>query len=185
MGGGERVNRLFSEMPQLSGGRITIKRITMNELSGLTELVASERVYRMLPTFLYEKSRADTAEVIETLYTECIEESLILGVFAAGEFCGLTELYGCDEEQGKINIGFRLLERSWGRGIASELLELVTGYLLGSTGINTVCASAMTKNAASERVLEKNGFVLVSRGAEDWGYPEPTLADKWVKTRKR
>ena len=34
----------------------------------------------------------------------------------------------------------------------------------------------------AQRVLEKNGFSLVSHAVgEDWGYPAPTLADKWIR----
>ena len=40
----------------------------------------------------------------------------------------------------------------------------------------------MVENLASARVLTKNGFSLVVRGAEeDWGYPQPTAADKWIR----
>ena len=40
----------------------------------------------------------------------------------------------------------------------------------------------MTENKASEAVLVKNGFDLVVHGAdEDWGYEQPTKADKWIR----
>ena len=40
----------------------------------------------------------------------------------------------------------------------------------------------MVENRASARVLEKNGFTLVARAVdEDWGYPAPTPADKWIR----
>jgi ribosomal-protein-alanine N-acetyltransferase len=38
------------------------------------------------------------------------------------------------------------------------------------------------ENRASARVLEKNGFIQVSHAVdEDWGFPEPTPADKWIR----
>ncbi len=45
----------------------------------MSRLAADERVYRWLPTFLFERKYADAQEVIRRLYTECLEESLILG----------------------------------------------------------------------------------------------------------
>ena len=40
----------------------------------------------------------------------------------------------------------------------------------------------MVENKASAKVLIKNGFALVVSGAkEDWGYPEPTIVDKWIR----
>ena len=75
---------------------------------------------------------------------------------------------------------YRLLREEWGKGTASEALRLMTGELLNVRGIEIITASTMAENRASARVLEKNGFQLVTRGAlEDWGYPEPTPADKW------
>ena len=40
----------------------------------------------------------------------------------------------------------------------------------------------MVENKASAKALQKNGFKLIVSGAdEDWGYGEPTKADKWIK----
>ena len=79
-------------------------------------------------------------------------------------------------------MGYRLLERCWGRGIDGEALGMMVDYLYDETDIEIITASTMAENRASARVLEKNGFALVVRGAEeDWGYPQPTIADKWIR----
>jgi ribosomal-protein-alanine N-acetyltransferase len=55
-------------------------------------------------------------------------------------------------------------------------------YLEEETDIEIITASTMVENKASARVLQKNGFELVTSGAEeDWGYERPTLTDKWIK----
>ena len=46
---------LFPEIPVLHGRRVVLRRITMNDLPAMQELVSSEKVYRWLPAFLYEK----------------------------------------------------------------------------------------------------------------------------------
>ena len=49
-------------------------------------------------------------------------------------------------------------------------------------GIEIITASTMVENHASARVLEKNGFIQVNHAVdEDWGFPEPTPADKWIR----
>ena len=49
-------------------------------------------------------------------------------------------------------------------------------------GIEIITASTMLQNHASARVLQKNGFPLVNHAVEeDWGFPEPTLTDKWIR----
>ncbi len=176
------MKKLFSEIPDLRGERLHLRSLTQRDADGLGELVRSDRVYRYLPTFLFERKYADVSEVIGRLYTECLAESIILGIFREGDFCGLAEWYGYKDRIHKVSVGYRLLERCWGQGIAGEALGMMIDYLIGETDIEIITASTMVENLASARVLIKNGFSLVVRAAdEDWGYPQPTKADKWIR----
>ena len=173
----------FSEIPTLEGPRLTLRRVTDADAAPLARLAHSTAVYRWLPTFLYEQKYPDIHRVIDGLYTECLRESLILGVFLrdGNRFTGLAEMYGFRDPIHKISIGYRLLEEYWGKGIASESVALLTDYLLNRTDVEIITASTMVENKASARVLIKNGFTLVnSNVGEDWGYPAPTPADKWL-----
>ena len=91
-------------------------------------------------------------------------------------------MYGFRYEIHKISVGYRLLERYWGQGIASEALKMMINYLYNETDIEIITASTMIENRASAKVLEKNGFDLVVHAVpEDWGYEEPVTADKWIR----
>jgi len=174
--------QLFSEIPCLAGSRLVLKKVTQADLPGLQELVNSPRVYRYLPTFLFEQKYADLRYVIVHLYDECWKESILLGVFIEEEFCGLAEMYGYRPPIHKISVGYRLLERFWGRGIASEALGMMIDYLYNDTDTEIITASTMVENRASANVLMKNGFDLVVHAVgEDWGYDEPTVTDKWIR----
>ena len=143
-------------------------------------------VYRYLPTFLHEKKYRDIHLMLEDLYGSCFREkiSLILGIYLKTDlsFCGLAEFYGYKEEIHKICVGYRLMEKYWGKGIARQALALMVDYLYTETDIEIITASTMIENQASAHVLKHNGFIMTSRAVpEDWGYPEPTLADKWSR----
>ena len=70
----------------------------------------------------------------------------------------------------------------WGQGIATEALSLLVEELLTNRGIEIITASTMLENKASAHVLQKNGFTLVNHAVdEDWGYPELTPTDKWIR----
>ena len=143
----------------------------------------SDVVYRCLPTFLYEQKYPDIHRVMDGLYDECLREFLILGIFLMeGEnFCGLAEMYGPRNAIHKISIGYRLAEPYWSKGIASDTVSLMTGYLFRKAGIKITTASTMIENKASAQVLKKNGFTLVYHNVtEDWGYEAPTATDKWL-----
>ena len=174
--------KLFSEIPYLKGNRLTLKRLTRADRSALQELVDSPRIYRYLPTFLFEQKYPDIGYVIDHLYDECWKESIILGVFIEDEFCGLAEMYGYRDPIHKISVGYRLLERYWGKGIAKEALGMMIEYLYDETDIEIITASTMVENQASANVLKKNGFQMVVHAVdEDWGYDKPTVSDKWIR----
>ena len=176
------MKKLFSEVPCLTGERIGMRRLTDADAEGLQQLMDSHTVYRYLPTFLFEKQFPDAREVIPKLYDECFRESIILGIFMEGRFCGLGEMYGYREPIHKISVGYRLLEDCWGRGIATEALGLMVRYLYEETDTEIITASTMVENQASAHVLEKNGFSLVVHAVgEDWGYGSPTVTDKWIR----
>ena len=176
------MKKLFSEVPCLQSRRLLLRRLTDEDAEDLYELAHSDRIYKYLPTFLYERKYEDIHEVIRGLYDECFREAIILGIFEGDVFCGLAEMYGYRDTIHKISVGYRLLEKCWGRGIATEALGLLILYLYDETDIEIITASTMIENQASAAVLRKNGFDLVSSGVgEDWGYAEPTLADKWIR----
>lgn len=172
--------KLFSEIPCLKGESITIKKLTPECADGLRMLTQDNDVYRFLPKTLFEK-KYDTDYVIAHLYDECLKESLILGVFSQGEFAGLAEIYGCSETLAKASIGIRLLRKYRSKGVAAQASKMLIDYLFNEAGIKAITASAMPENKASEKVLKKLGFKLVSENEyEDWGFENLTLADKWI-----
>ncbi len=176
---------LFPEIPQLQGETLLLRRLLPSDTEDLEKLVREKEVYRYLPTFLIEK-QYDPEEAIRRMYGEYLADSLILGVFRDGRFCGLAEIYDFRSEARKASVGNRLLEEMWGKGISTEALGMMTEELFFRRGIEVIKASTMVENHASEQVLKKNGFTLISHAVEeDWGYPEPTVANRWILRRNR
>ena len=172
---------LFPEPPFLSGSLCALRPLSLDHAPALEKLTRQAAVYRYLPTFLFEK-KYEAREAILRLYTEGLKDSLILGIFQENRFCGLAEAYGYRAPIRKVSVGYRLLREEWGKGIASEALGILLQELMERRGLEIVTASTMLENRASARVLQKNGFTLVKRAVdEDWGYPQPTPADKWIR----
>ncbi len=177
---------LFSEIPYLSDGYIELKRLEESDAPFLERFIADERIYKYLPTFLFEQKFDDMKKMIRELYGDYFrrKDSLILGIYLneGNVLCGLAEFYGYKASLQKTCIGYRLSPEFWGRDIATRAVKLVTDYLFSKTDIEIITASTMIENKASARVLEKNGFIRTSSGVpEDWGFEEPTLADKWFR----
>ena len=172
----------FSQIPTLRSERVVLRRLEEADAPALQKLADSAKVNRYLPTFLFEKKYPDAAEAIRRMYDECLEESLILGIFLDGEFCGLAEMYGYRPELRKISLGCRLAEGCWGQGVAAEATGLMVQYLTEEAGIGIITASSMVENTAAAETLRRQGFELVVSGAEeDWGFEEPVLVNKWIR----
>lgn len=181
---GRERKKLFSEVPSIEGERILLDRVVDSDADALLDLIENPLVQRYLPTYLFEKQFDDVHEAIAQMYGDLFtnKESLILAIRLkdTGELAGLAEFYSLRDNLHKISVGYRLRERFWGQGIATETVGLMIGYLYGETDIEIITASTMVENAASAHVLEKCDFIrTVHYIEEDWGYLNPTIVDKW------
>ncbi len=178
----DNMKELFPEPPVLADGTLCLRPLAAADAEDLGKLTRQDAVYRYLPTFLFEKKYERAEDAIPRMYDEGLEDSLILGVFRGEAFCGLAEVYGYRAPIRKASVGYRLLREEWGKGIATASLRMVVRELLTAHGIEIITASTMLENRASAHVLQKNGFTLVNHAVdEDWGFPEPTPADKWIR----
>lgn len=176
--------KLFSTVPRIESERVVLDRVVDSDAAALSDLIANPLVQRYIPTYLFEKQFDDPHEAIRQLYGELFRnrESIILALRPkeTGELAGLAEFYGLRDHLHKVSMGYRLREQFWGQGLATEAARLMVDYLYGKTDIEIITASTMVENEASAHVLEKAGFIRTARGVEeDWGFPEPTIVDKW------
>lgn len=63
-----------------------------------------------------------------------------------------------------VRLGYVLAESHWGRGLASELVAGLVEWCRGEPAIASIAGGVEVDNAASARVLTKNGFTLVDTG---------------------
>ncbi len=181
---------LFDEMPRIEGDRLLLREIVDSDADALAELAKSTAVYRFEPTFLYEQRYDDPHVAIANMRAECFDthESILLAICFRDkpeEMLGIAEFYAYEPRKPKVSIGCRLIKSYWGLGIASEVAGMLKDWLLNEAGIRTITAHVQVGNDASERTLEKNGFVCLYPNVwEDWGHGEPVLVDKWIYKRR-
>ncbi len=178
------VKKLFSEIPSIEGERVVLNRIVDTDEEALRDLIENPVVRRYLPAKLFETQSANSREAIRRVYDELFEgqKSLILAVRmkSNGELLGLAEFYGYRDKHHKVSVGFRLREQYSQRDFGGEAVRLMVGYLYGETDIEIITASVMVGDEATARALAEADFIRTARYIEeDWGYPEPTIVDKW------
>lgn len=73
---------------------------------------------------------------------------------------GTIGFHKYDEQNNSAEIGYDLAEEYTQKGIMSEALQCIIQHGKAAYGLHRIYASAAEENDASNRLLEKNGFVL-------------------------
>lgn len=116
----------------------------------------------------------ETIEIIEFVRKQYVDNGI--GRFAVilketNEFIGWAGLkYNTELVNNKTNfydIGYRLDEKFWGKGYASEASFAWLKYAFEIMNIKTVEAAAHTENVASNRILQKIGMRMTEQYLED------------------
>ena len=81
-----------------------------------------------------------------------------------GSAVGGIGFFGPPDDTGTVEFGYGLVPSARGAGLATESVELALQQA-ADNGARAVVADTDVANVASQRVLEKNGFVEVRRGA--------------------
>lgn len=68
-----------------------------------------------------------------------------------------------------VELGYRVFNRAdWGRGIATEALDMLAGYLFDTEQINRLRLTIHVDNVGSRRVAEKCGFIREGTSRQAW-----------------
>ena len=82
---------------------------------------------------------------------------LVVADVESGVILGGGTLHHLDPERGSIEIGYWLLPRARGRGIATKVARVLAAHAF-TLGVQRVAAYVTLDNLESERVLERAGF---------------------------
>lgn len=132
--------------------RLHFRRFTLDDLPHVAELESDPDIMRFTPS-RFPLSLTQ----IETRLRGWVEKDFgELGIWAAelksGEFVGWFMLLPGDAPE----LGFMLVKKAWGKGLASEAALALSAFALARH--SSVTAVADADNFASIRVLEKAGF---------------------------
>jgi len=153
---------LFTQCPSISSDAVLLRRIVESDLDALYELYKNPNVFTFIPGSA-KKSKETVLHMIGHFERDFHKKKMIfLGVCRAelpDELVGTAEIFQYDPKVNKVVIGYRFCESCWGQNLATETVRALTGYLFETVGLNRIEAYVMPQNAASQRVLEKNGFM--------------------------
>ena len=163
----------FQPFPDLISQRLLLRRVTHADVNEIFELNSNSEVMKYIPRPLLT-SNAESLEYIDTRIDAMIaaNEGINWGVTLRDNpvLIGTAGIYRLQPEHHRCEIGYKLLPRYQGKGIITETIKLMLDYAFDQLRMHSVEAVIDPANIASERVLQKNGFVKEAHFIENEYY---------------
>jgi ribosomal-protein-alanine N-acetyltransferase len=147
--------------------RFVIRDFRPEEEDTYMALFADDRVTVHLP----KRSRKENIEIFRKTLDDYAANKALgrWGIFnnVDGDFIGVCLLRDFYDEEGKIELGYVLHQKYWGKGIASEMALIMVAYGLTHTHAKEIVAVTTLENTGSQRVLEKAGMQRLDNFVRD------------------
>jgi RimJ/RimL family protein N-acetyltransferase len=162
-------------MVTLQGSRCAVRMWQRSDASSLVRHADNFKVAKNLrDRFPHPYTTTDAKAFLK--HAASGEDTTNLAIDVGGDAVGAVGYVpGRDVERFSAEIGYWLGEEFWGRGIATEALTLVTGYVFGQLNFLRLFALPFADNPASIRVLEKAGYVregVLRSSSVKYGVPQ-------------
>ena len=97
------------------------------------------------------------------------DEGLLVMVDHEDRLVGTVDWNKLNGDVPDMELGYRVFDRAdWGKGIASEALDLFASWLFDTQPINRLHLTIHVDNIGSHRVAEKCGFIKEGMSREAW-----------------
>jgi RimJ/RimL family protein N-acetyltransferase len=165
----ERTPRPLPDLPgrgpdspgELSDGVVTLRPLGPGDAADIIELRSRPEMWR----YSVPPRQPDGPELeqrcarAESQWLAGDRAEITIRDAATGAFCGDLGLYYFEPSLQQAMIGYGLRSEWRGRGYATRAVRLLAEWAFGPPGIVRLIAGTAPHNAASQRVLERAGFV--------------------------
>jgi ribosomal-protein-alanine N-acetyltransferase len=151
----------FHPFKNLESKRILLRRVIETDVDEIFELRSNPETMKFIPRPL-AKTKEDALIHLKTI-DENIENNkgINWAITLKGnpKLIGIIGHYRLQPENHRCEIGYMILPQYNGQGIVTESIQLILEYGFDDLQMHSIEAVIDPENKASERVLQKNGFV--------------------------
>lgn len=151
----------FSPFPILETDRLVLRRITNDDAPAIFKLRSDPETMKYVPRPL-AVTIDDALAHIELINRKIDENEGInwaMTVKGNDDFVGIIGLFVIHKQNYRSEIGYMLLPEHHNKGYISEAIAKVLEYGFSAIKLHSVEAIIDPYNIASEKVLQKNGFI--------------------------
>lgn len=151
----------FSPFHNLESERLLLRRLATADVDELFKMRSNADMMKFIPRPLHETT-ADTLEQIALINSRIESNEAINWAITRKnnpKLIGIIGFYRMKPEHFRAEIGYMLLNEYQGKGISTEAINEVVKYGFEVMKLHSIEAVIDPRNIASEKVLQKNGFI--------------------------
>ncbi|MFM9986949.1 MAG: GNAT family N-acetyltransferase [Flavobacteriales bacterium] len=151
----------FDPFPEIVTERLKLCKLTNEFVEPFFRLRSENDVMRYI-----ERPRAQNLDdvhqfIANTEILHASEEGFTWAICTKAErtFIGIIGFYRLDKDIFRGELGYSMLPEFWGQGIMSEAIQAALDFGFNQIGFNSIEADINPDNAASAKILLRNGFL--------------------------
>lgn len=157
-----KLSHVFEQFPTLETEQLTLNKIEVSNLEEVFGIYSNDQVFEYCG--IIPKHNKDTVKNMIGHFERDFNKGLRVkwGIFRKNNpyiLLGIIEAMDFNQKVDMVTIGYFLAESYWGKGIATQAVEMVKKYLFETAEVNRIQAEVMPFNERSKRVLLKSGFL--------------------------
>lgn len=156
------IEAVFGQFPNLKSDNFLLKKIEDHHVDEVFEIYNNDKVFEYCG-IIPKHNKATVKNMIGHFDRDYNKRSRVKwGIFANPEpdrVLGIIEAVDFNQKVNAVTVGYFLSESNWGKGIATEALEILIDFLFTEVHVNRIQAEVMPLNETSKKVLLKNGFI--------------------------
>ncbi|MBF4491398.1 GNAT family N-acetyltransferase [Flavobacterium sp. JLP] len=171
----------FHPFPVIETERLLLRRITNDDVNEIFELRSNPETMKYIPRPL-AKNTEDALEHITVIEDKIVTNvGINWGITLKDnpKLLGIIGYYRMQPENYRAEIGYMLLPEFHGKGIVPEAVNRLITYGFDDLKLHSIEAVIAPENLASEKVLQKCGFIKEAHFKESEFY-EGRFLDKVI-----
>lgn len=153
--------KIFDSFPLLKTNNLILRRLTEDDAEGIynfySDPVALKYIARNL--FTKQEEAIDKINFFNNLFDERKGVWWAITDKEGERFIGFAGFFEIDKAANKAELGYGFLDGNWGKGLGTELVQLLTEYGLNEIQLHKIYAYVDPDNIPSIKLLEKFGYI--------------------------
>jgi len=162
----------FSPFPELESKRLRFRKLTNADAPEILVLRGNPETMQFIPRPLIKDIEGALAHIkmINDKIDENIDINWAVTEKGSDTCIGIMGFYRTQPEHYRTELGYMITPEHWGKGYVTEAVNVLLDFAFNSLQFHSIEAVIDSRHIASERVLQKVGFVKEAHFKENFYY---------------